>query len=64
MITKSDGLYVVTWVNLFDNTPSVYPKLYTSYAEAKECAEELGSNGDDFFVKRVFLDSGVFNKFT
>jgi len=53
MVTKSDGLYVVAWVNLFDNTPNVYPKLYTSYAEAKECAEELGSN--DFFVKRVFV---------
>ncbi len=53
MVTKSDGLYVVAWVNLFDNTPGVYPKLYTFYDEANECAEELGSN--DFFVKRIFV---------
>jgi hypothetical protein len=53
METKSDSLYVVAWVDLFDNTPNVYPKLYTSYDEAKECVEDLGSN--DFFVKRVFI---------
>jgi hypothetical protein len=53
MVTKSDGLYAVVWVNLFNNTPNVYPKLYTSYDEAKKCVKELGS--DDFFVKRVFI---------
>jgi hypothetical protein len=53
MKIKVNDLWLVTWINPFDNTPSVYPKLYTSYDEAKKCAEELGSN--DFFVKRVFI---------
>jgi hypothetical protein len=53
MKIKIDNLYAVVWVNLFNNTPNVYPKLYTSYDEAKKCVEELGS--DDFVIKRVFI---------
>jgi len=55
MKIKVNDLWLVTWINPFDNTPSVYPKLYTSYDEAKKCAEEHWQCSDGFFIKRVFI---------